>query len=188
MGYGLLERTPAGYVLRAPRAATFGDTLEWFVAQVFPREFLAPAAWDVRLLGIGQGGDFDVITVLDGRLGYVECKGSPPYNVSADALARFLGRIGHLVPDFAILVIDTTLRVDRNIIDNLRRLLSESSGVAPGVVRASDGLYEIGGDLPLFVVTSRRSLVENLQQCLRRLYRAGLQGRGRSGPSGEVLP
>lgn len=173
VAYGLLDRRPEGYAIRAPLRTTFGDTLEWFVAQVFIREFLAPAAWDVRLLGIREGGDFDVLTVVDGRLGYVECKGSPPYNVSVQALDRFLGRVSRLAPDFAIFLIDTTLLVERNIIDNLRRLLTGAWGSEPPVVRASAGLFQVGGDVPLFVVTSRRSLVENLQQCLRRLFGVG---------------
>ncbi|MDR7554612.1 MAG: hypothetical protein QN157_03305 [Armatimonadota bacterium] len=40
------------------------------------------------------------------------------------------------------------------------------------VVRAGQGVYQVRGPVPLFVVTSRRSLVANLGQCLRRAHRA----------------
>lgn len=169
--YGLLRRRGRGFVLAAEEAKTFGETLEWFLAQVFAREFLAPAAWDVRIRGLERGGDFDVLAVLDGRLGYVECKGSPPYNVSADVLARYLERTRRLSPDFTILLLDTTLHIERNIIDNLVRLLRGEGG-PPQVVRATPGVYEVGGGTPFFVVTSRRSLVANLAVCLRRLHGA----------------
>jgi len=169
--YGLLVRRPEGLRLATAHVRAFGDTLEWFVAQVFLREFAAPAAWDVRIRRVRKGGDFDVLVLLDGRLGYVECKASPPYNVSADVLAGFLERVRGLAPDFTILVIDTTLLVDRNIIDNLTRLLQEA-GVPPPVTRAAPGVYQMGRGVPLFVVTSRRSLVANLALCLRRLHGA----------------
>ncbi|MDR7426660.1 MAG: hypothetical protein QN152_01460 [Armatimonadota bacterium] len=169
--YGLLTRRGKGFVLTAEETKTFGETLEWFVAQVFAREFAAPAAWDVRVRGLERGGDFDVLVVLDGRLGYVECKGSPPYNVSADVLARYLERTRHLGPDFTILLLDTTLRIERNIIDNLVRLL-RGGGEPPQVLRVTPGVYEVAGGIPSFVVTSRRSLVANLAVCLRRLHGA----------------
>lgn len=169
--YGLLRRRGRGIALVAEEAKTFGETLEWFVAQVFAREFAAPAAWDVRVRGLERGGDFDVLTVLDGRLGYVECKGSPPYNVSADVLARYLERTRHLSPDFTILLLDTTLRIERNIIDNLVRLL-RGAGETPQVLRVTPGVYEVAGGAPSLVVTSRRSLVANLALCLRRLHGA----------------
>lgn len=169
--YGLLRRRGRGIEMVAEEAKTFGETLEWFVAQVFVREFAAPAAWEARVRGLERGGDFDVLVVLDGRLGYVECKGSPPYNISADALTRYLERTRRLSPDFTILLVDTTLRIERNIIDNLVRLLRGETGQHP-VTRATPGVYELGGGPPSFVVTSRRSLVANLAVCLRRLHGA----------------
>jgi hypothetical protein len=98
----------------------------------------------------------------------VECKASPPYNVPAGSLAGFLERLRSLQPEFAILLLDTTLRIDRNIIDNLRRL-REERGSEPRVLRATHGTYEIGDGRPLLVITSRRSLVANLRWCLRRM-------------------
>ncbi|MDR7542735.1 MAG: hypothetical protein QN120_00615 [Armatimonadota bacterium] len=170
--YGLLVRTQAGFAA-CGKIRSFGGTLEWFVAQVLIREHLAPAAWDVRLHEIRQGGDFDVLAVLDGRLGYFECKGSPPYNVSADALAQFLDRCRRLRPDFAVLVQDTTLKIDRNIIANLQALLGAGAGLPRHLVRTSEGIYEAEDGMKLFVVTGRRSLAANLARCLRRLHGAG---------------
>ncbi len=170
--YGLLRRRGRGYALAAEGARGFGDTLEWFVAQVFTREFGAPAVWDARIRDIGRGGDFDVLAVLRGGLAYVECKASPPYNVEASSLDRFLDRVGALRPELAVFLIDTTLEVDRNIIDNLRRLL-DLRGTPRTPVRVGRGLYEWAGRPPLYVVTARRSLVANLRTCLRRWGGAG---------------
>ncbi len=168
--YGLLDRRDDTLSLAVPGIRTIGGTLEWFVAQVFMREFLAPAEWDVRIREIRRGGDFDVLTVLDGRLGYIECKGSPPYNVSAEALAQFVDRIRQFQPDFAIFLLDTTLLIERNIIANLNPLTKESLGANRPIARVTMGLYEGGTAVPLFVVTSRRSLVANLGRALRRLH------------------
>lgn len=171
LDYGLLRRRARGYRAAFPPTHTFGDTLEWFIAQVFTREFAAPSAWDVKIKDIEQGGDFDVLAVLDRRLGYVECKGSPPYNVSADAIAQFLGRARRLGPDFSVFLLDTTLKIERNVIDNLRGLLGERAEIA----RVSTGVFEVRGmERPLFVVTSHRSLVANLRLCLRRLHGASV--------------
>jgi hypothetical protein len=167
--YELLSRAADTWVLTAPRNRTFGETLEWFVAQVFTREFAAPAAWGVSVRQIRRGGDFDVVAVVSGRLGYVECKGSPPYNVSAEALARFLDRAHQLASDFAILLLDTTLRIERNIIDNLQSMLTRDPETGQNILHATAGVYEARGARPLFVVTSRRSLIVNLRWCLRRL-------------------
>lgn len=166
--YGLLARTGRTWRATFPHTHTFGDTLEWFVAQVLAREFSAPAVWDMRIRDIPQGGDFDVLVVLHHRLGYIECKGSPPYNVSADALAQFLDRTRRLASDFSILVIDTTLKIDRNIIDNLHVL----TGPGPVFSHLTPGVYEVSGARPFFVATSQRSLVANLRLCLRRLHGA----------------
>jgi hypothetical protein len=168
--YRLLNRVADSWILTAPRNRTFGETLEWFVAQIFTREFAAPAAWGVSIRQVRRGGDFDVVVVVGGRLGYVECKGSPPYNVSAEALTRFLDRAHQLASDFAVLLLDTTLRIERNIIDNLRPILARYPGFGREILRATAGIYEARGTRPLFVVTSRRSMIVNLQWCLRRLH------------------
>jgi hypothetical protein len=172
------------FCLTEPAIHTFGETLEWFVAQVFMREFLAPAAWGVHIREIRYGGDFDVLVVLDGRLGYIECKGSPPYNVPASVLAQFLQRTRQLGPDFTVFLIDTTLRIERNIIANLASLLKSPRGTARGIARLSDGIYEAGGSPALFIVTSRRSLVANLSRCLRRLHTGSALGN-QAGAGGD---
>jgi hypothetical protein len=165
--YGLLRRRGGGYERAARSLGRFGDTLEWFVAQVCVREFAAPAVWDARILDISRGGDFDVLAVLQGGLAYVECKGSPPYNIPAASLERFVDRVHRLRPELAVLLVDTTLEVDRNIIDNLRRLLDQR-GTPRAPARVGRGVYEWPGRPPLYVVTARRSLVANLRTCLRR--------------------
>ena len=46
-GIGMLEKVPGGFRLAFGPIKSFGETLEWFVAQVFQREFATPSIWNV---------------------------------------------------------------------------------------------------------------------------------------------
>lgn len=169
--YRLLEPHGEGWRFVRPEVRTFGETLEWFVAEVFRREFAAPALWDVRVRGLRPGGDYDVVVLLDQRLGYVECKSSPPHNISAANLEQFVQRLRRLRPDVGLLLIDTTLRIERNILDNLRWLLAPGRKESVTFMRVTDGVFRAeGSSPPLFVLTGRRSLVVNLHRAVRTLY------------------
>lgn len=168
VGYRILEAGDGGYQFPFPHIHSLGDTLEWFVAQVFGREFASPAAWGVKLRDLRLGGDFDVLVYVEHLLGYVECKSSPPYNVTVHELRQFLDRLRRLSPDFAILLLDTTLKIERNIVDNLRWLWREGSDRSFEVVRLSEGIHFVFPDV--YLVTSRRSLVHNLGRCLRHRF------------------
>jgi hypothetical protein len=155
------ESTGSLYAFTRPDINNFGETLEWFIAQTFIREFSCPALHAVRLEDSVNGGDFDVLVRVEWSLGYVECKSSPPYNVRLDEQREFLRRIEALRPDFAILLIDTTLDIGRNILDNLRHLLGKGEEIEPlggGVHRAR---------APLYIMSSRRGLIQNIARCLR---------------------
>jgi hypothetical protein len=168
VGYRILEAREGNYLFPFPHIHSLGDTLEWFVAQVFGREFASPAAWGVKIRDLRLGGDFDVLVHVEHLLGYVECKSSPPYNVTVHELRQFLDRRRRLGPDFAILLLDTTLRIERNIVENLRWLWREASDQPFEVSRLSEGIYFISPDV--YLVTSRRSLVYNLGRCLRHRF------------------
>ncbi len=172
VGYRILEPRNNGYTFSFPHIHSLGDTLEWFVAQVFGREFASPAAWGVKLRDLRLGGDFDVLVHVEHLLGYVECKSSPPYNVTVHELRQFLDRRRRLGPDFAILLLDTTLKIERNIVENLRWLWRETSTQPFEVSRLFEGIYHVSPDV--YLVTSRRSLVFNLGRCLRHRFKVAV--------------
>lgn len=75
---GILKRKQTGhYQVQALPLSSFGPTLEWFVAQMFEREFATPTIYGVTLKNTDSGGDFDAIASWNRRLVYVEVKSSP---------------------------------------------------------------------------------------------------------------
>ncbi|MFQ5882158.1 MAG: hypothetical protein ACE5I9_06765 [Candidatus Methylomirabilales bacterium] len=148
----------------AKNLQSFGPTLEWVVAQVFQREFCSPALWGVRLLDMAPGGDYDVLTLVEGDLLYVEVKSSPPKHIEQREIAAFLDRVGELIPNAALFFVDTELRMKDKIVvmfeDEFRR-----RGRAPHLRRLVDELFLC--DERIFVVNSRPGLVSSLGRCLR---------------------
>jgi len=168
---GIVARTGRNgrYEFRGnPQVRSFGDTLEWFVAQTFVREFRIPACWGISVADLREGGDFDVIGVLaSSRLVYVETKASPPKNLHMDVVEGFVRRVTHLAPDLAILLVDTHLRMEDKINKMARAALGERTGrdhrketvqIARGVFRLAPGVY---------TCNSKPAIHKNLRCCIR---------------------
>lgn len=160
-GLGVIEKTGEGeYRLKSEAVFSFGDTLEWFVAKVFEREFASPALWGVRLAGASAGGDYDVIASVEGRLVYVEVKSSPPKNIEEENVAAFMARVLALKPSLAIFIEDTRLRMKDKIIPFFEAML-------PGrEIRRIEG-ETFSAENRVFVTNSAPSLVANLALCLK---------------------
>jgi len=73
----LIRQKPEGCVLAKGPVTSFGATLEWYIAEVFKREFGSETVWGVKFKRPKVGGDYDVIAKLDGSLVYLEVKSSP---------------------------------------------------------------------------------------------------------------
>jgi hypothetical protein len=143
---------------------SFGPTLEWFVAQVFQREFCSPALWGVRLLDMAPGGDYDVLALVEGDLLYVEVKSSPPKHIERREINAFLERVGELIPNAALFFVDTELRMK----DKIALMFEEEfrrRGRAPHLRRLVDELFLC--DDRIFLVNSRPGIVSSLGRCLR---------------------
>ena len=76
---------------------SFGPTLEWFIAEMFKKEFASPAIYGVKVKKTRSGGDFDVIASWNRRLVYVEVKSSPPKGVELSEISAFFSRIEDLL-------------------------------------------------------------------------------------------
>ncbi len=151
------------YRLKSRAVFSFGDTLEWWVKEVFEKEFFSPALWGVRLGGAAAGGDYDVIADLEGKLVYVEVKSSPPKNVEEVEVANFLKRVEALAPAMAVFLEDTRLRMKDKIVPFFEGLLRDR-GVK--VERLRGETFGIGDRL--FITNSAPDIIGNLAFCIRR--------------------
>ena len=148
---------------------SFGPTLEWFIAQMFKREFASPARYGVRFKETHSGGDYDVIALWEGRMVYVEIKSSPPRGIERGEIGSFLARITDLMPDIAFLFNDTQLRMKDKIVLMFEEELDERYGTSSGdrfsLKRLIDELFHINHHI--YVVNSKRDVVANFNYCLR---------------------
>ena len=172
----------ASFRLVAEGVRSFGETLEWFVAQVFRREFKAPALWGIRLQEVGTGGDYDVLASVEGRLVYVEVKSSPPKHIEQEEVDAFWNRVQELFPALAIFLVDTELRMKDKMVVMFEDLLKRRFGRrwrAHPVTRLVDELFVLEGKI--IIANAKPSLVGNLGRCLRwwfsrRLALSGAEG------------
>jgi hypothetical protein len=79
----ILKEGRGRYRTRVTPLYSFGPTLEWFVAEMFKREFASPAIYGVSVKKTPSGGDYDVIASWNRRLVCVEVKSSPPKGVES---------------------------------------------------------------------------------------------------------
>ncbi|MGO9416573.1 MAG: hypothetical protein ACLP51_15735 [Syntrophobacteraceae bacterium] len=154
-GYRLVRKVPS-----------FGPTLEWYVCEIFRREFLAPALFNVKLQNTKFGGDYDVISIVAGHLVYVEVKSSPPRGVEHQAVEAFLGRICDLNPSIAILLVDTELRMRDKLVPLLAEGLEREGKKGHwAVLRLLNEIFHVRHCI--YVMNSRKGVYSNLRTCFR---------------------
>lgn len=164
---GIVDVRPdGGYRLCRGNIPSFGPTLEWYVCNIFRREFLAPALFNVRFRHTRHGGDYDVIALVAGHLAYVEVKSSPPRGVEIPAVAAFLKRLRDLRPHVAVFLVDTELRMRDKIVP----LFEEATRKDPlernlPVVRLENEIFHI--DHRIYLINSRKGIYSNLRRCFR---------------------
>jgi hypothetical protein len=148
---------------------SFGPTLEWFIAEVFKKEFASPAIYGVKAKKTRSGGDFDVLASWNRRLVYVEVKSSPPKGVELSEISAFFSRIDELLPEIAILFNDTQLRMKDKLVvmfeEELERRYGGESRKLYTVERLVEELFHVGHRI--FIVNSKKDIMENFKICLR---------------------
>jgi hypothetical protein len=166
---GLIRRGPAGTVrLLADAVTDFGDTFEWFVAEILRRQFRADALWGVTIPGLSCGGDFDILALLSGKLLYIETKTSPPKHIEQKEMRAFVQRVRKLSPDLAILLVDTHLRMKDKLVPLLSEALREEGVKDAEMTRVEKETFEWNGRL--YITNSKRDIVANLSLCLRSYF------------------
>jgi len=153
---------------------SFGDTFEWFIAQIFQREFSLPAFWGIRMKETEGGGDYDVMTFPEGSFIYVETKSSPPKHIELTEICAFLNRVNDLNPQMAVFVEDTMLRMKDKIVVMFQEALKNMYGKRAEkyfpVHNFKRELYRIKDSL--FIINSRPNLVTNLGLCISHFLKS----------------
>ena len=186
LGMRLIEKAGRGgpYRLKKGPVKSFGPTLEWFLSQIFKREFEAEAIWGIKFKRAVVGGDYDLIAKIDSSLLYMEVKSSPPKQIYANEISAYFDRILDLRPEIAIFFMDTELRMKDKIVpmfeDELRKrapgvlssyLGSPLSSEPPPVKRVEKELFQTGDKI--FIINAKDSIVNNIEKVLSRYFRKG---------------
>ena len=162
---------------------SFGPTLEWFIAELFKRELASPAIYGVSVKKTPSGGDYDVISCWNQRLVYVEVKSSPPKGIERNEISTFFSRIDDILPEVALLFNDTQLRMKDKLVvmfeEELERRYGKESKTSYPVERLIEELFHVQNHI--FIVNSKKDVVENFQFCLKHYLRYG-------SPSPSPLP
>jgi hypothetical protein len=171
----ILKEGRGRYRTRVTPLYSFGPTLEWFIAEMFKREFASPAIYGVSVKKTPSGGDYDVIASWNRRLVCVEVKSSPPKGVESSEVKTFFSRIDDLLPEVAILFNDTQLRMKDKLVvmfegELERRYGGESKTLYP-VERLVEELFHI--QHRIFIANSKKDVVENFKICLKDHLRYG---------------
>ncbi len=169
LNIGLIERVDHDrYRLRRRDLLSFGETLEWFVAETLRRQYHMQTLWNVRFRGRGVGGDYDLLAKLNGGLLYIEVKSSPPRQIYDRDIGAFLRRIEDLCPEMAVFLVDTHLRMRDKIIPMFEDLLKDSHFKGtPKRLKAE--IYTL--ENWLYIINSRPSIEGNLGYILSHYYR-----------------
>ncbi len=164
----LVGKKAAGYALAKGPVTSFGPTLEWYVAEVFRREFSSEAVWGVKFRRPKVGGDYDVIAKLGAELAYVEVKSSPPKQIYDSEVAAFLDRVGDLAPSIAIFFMDTELRMKDKLVPMFEAELKRRYVNPPEVLRMERELFQIGDRV--FIINAKESAIQNIEKVMSWFY------------------
>jgi hypothetical protein len=166
---GLIERMSDGFrLVRAP-IKSFGETLEWFVAEIFKREFSTEAIWGIRAKRPRVGGDYDLIAKVDGAILYMEVKSSPPKQIYQTEISAFLDRVSDLYPEISIFFVDTELRMKDKIVLMFEEELKVRHADPPNVVRMEKELFHIYDKI--FIINAKESIAANIEKVLTWYFR-----------------
>jgi hypothetical protein len=169
---GLVEKTNGGFKLLPRPIKSFGETLEWFVAEIFKAEFAADAIWGIRFKRPKVGGDYDLIAKVDGSILYMEIKSSPPKQIYQKEISCFFDRISDLSPEISIFFVDTELRMKDKIVLMFEEELKTKHVNPPKLIRMEKELFQILDKI--FIINAKDSIVTNIEKVLSWYFRRRL--------------
>jgi len=166
---GLVTNVQEGFKLAQGRIKSFGETLEWFVAEIFRREFEAEAVWGIRFKRPNVGGDYDLLAKVDGSILYMEVKSSPPKQIYQAEISAFFDRVVDLSPEISIFFVDTELRMKDKIVPMFEEESGKRHDAPPPALRLEKELFQIGDRI--FIMNARDSVPANIEKVLSRFFR-----------------
>jgi hypothetical protein len=169
LGIGLAVAEGGGYRLRRRHVKSFGQTLEWYVAELFGREFGCQSLWGVKFKRPLIGGDYDVLAKLDGEVLYAEVKSSPPKQIYDAEIAAFFDRVADLSPAVSIFFLDTELRMKDKIVPMFEKELARRHRTDTRILRIEKELFEIGDRI--FIINAKDSVIKNIETVLSLHFR-----------------
>lgn len=170
---GLVRMIEDRFQFTFSQTLRIGDFLEWLVATVLQREFSVPAITNVSLQGSKTGGDYDVLGNWLGKLVFVEVKSAPPKGIHNPEIAGFLDRIRDILPDIAVFLVDTHLRVRDKIVLMFEEELIKANGIGSLRKMPINKIHEQVFQLNHFVyiMNSKRALKSNFRIVFRDYLR-----------------
>ncbi|MCX7913242.1 MAG: hypothetical protein N2511_01510 [Thermodesulfovibrionales bacterium] len=161
-------------VLRYP-IRSFGETLEWFIAEILKREFVMETIRGVKLEKRLVGGDYDLISKFNGSILYMEIKSSPPKQIYNSEVAAFLDRVWDFMPELAIFFVDTELRMKDKIVPMFEEETRVKLGSDFICNRIEKEIFELNIDLKeqpkIFIINSKDSIINNIQTVFYSYFR-----------------
>jgi hypothetical protein len=168
----LIKKKGDGFVLTKGPIRSFGETLEWYIAELFRREFGSEAVWGVKFRRPRVGGDYDVIAKFDGLLISIEVKSSPPKQIYDSEIAAFLDRVEDLAPAIAVFLMDTELRMKDKLVPMFEKELRKRYRKPPPVLRVERELFQIQDRI--FIINAKESIFRNIETVIGWYYRKTL--------------
>jgi len=166
---GLVEKSSDGFRLSLGPIKSFGETLEWFVAEIFKVEFAAEAIWGIRFKRPGVGGDYDLIAKIDGSILYMEIKSSPPKQIYQKEISAFMDRVSDLSPEMSIFFTDTELRMKDKIVPMFDEELEKRHDSPLKVTRMEKELFQIWDRI--FIINAKDRIAANIEKVLSWYFR-----------------
>jgi hypothetical protein len=166
---GLVEKESDGYKLSRTPIKSFGETLEWFMSEVFHKEFATEAIWGIRFKRPGVGGDYDLISRVDGIILYMEIKSSPPKQIYQNEISAFFDRVNDLSPEISMFFVDTELRMKDKIVLMFEEELKKRYTDSPKVTRMEKELFQILDKI--FIINAKESIAANIEKVLSWYFR-----------------
>lgn len=166
---GLIGKKGDGFRLRSGPVQSFGETLEWFVSEIFKREFSTEAIWGIRFKRPNVGGDYDLIAKVDGAILYMEIKSSPPKQIYQSEISAFFDRVFDMLPEISVFFMDTELRMKDKIVPMFEEELKKRLPNPPEVVRIEKELFQVWNRI--FIINAKDSIEANIEKILSRYFR-----------------
>ncbi|NWF97894.1 MAG: hypothetical protein HXY52_03020 [Nitrospirae bacterium] len=169
LNIGMVEYHYPEYRLKNRPIKSFGETLEWFLSEIFKREFAIEAIWGIRFKRPKVGGDYDLIAKVDSSILYMEIKSSPPKQIYQKEISAFFERIEDLHPEISVFFDDTELRMKDKIVLMFEEELRKKFTNPPEIIRMEKELFHINDKI--FIINAKDNIVSNIEKILSWYFR-----------------